>query len=213
MGQKVNPVGFRRGVYTTWDSRWFPRGTHSYAEYFFEDLKARELVRKRLSSAEISRVEIEKAGDGGLRMVIHSARPAVVIGKRGEDISSLRGVLAQSLGKKNVEISVQEVRHPELDARLIAQDIADQITRRVSYKGAMKKAATNAMRAGAQGVMIRVSGRLAGAEIARDEKIRVGSLPRHTLRADIDYGTAIAKTTYGIIGVKAWVCRGEYETL
>lgn len=209
MGQKVNPIGFRRGVYTTWDSRWFPRGSHSYAQYFFEDLKARAEVQKRLSSAEISRIEIEKTDDS-MRLIIHSARPAVVIGKRGEDIATLRSAIAQRFGKKNVEVSVQEVRQPELDARLIARDIKEQIERRVSYKRAMKKAATDAMRGGARGVMIRIAGRLAGAEIARDEKVRVGSLPRHTLRAKIDYGTDIAKTTYGIIGIKVWICSGEY---
>lgn len=212
MGQKVNPIGFRRGVYTAWDSRWFPRGPRSYAQYFFEDLAARELVNKRLSSAEISRIEIEKTDDS-MRLVIHSARPAVVIGKRGEDITTLRSVIMQAFGKKNIEVSVQEVRQPELDPRLIAQDIREQIERRVSYKRAMKKAATDAMRGGARGVMIRIAGRLAGAEIARDEKVRVGALPRHTLRAKIEYGTATAKTTYGMIGIKVWVCNGEYGSV
>jgi small subunit ribosomal protein S3 len=208
VGQKVNPVGFRRGVYTSWESRWFARGK-KYAQSFFEDLAVRDLIKKSLSSAEVSYVEIEKTEDS-VRIIIHSARPGQVIGKKGQDIESLRNALASLLNKK-VEVSVQEIRQPELDARLIAQDIAEQMQRRSSYKRAMKKAATEAMRAGARGIAIRVAGRLGGADIARDEKVSIGSLPRHTLRANIEYGTAVAYTTYGTTGVKVWVCRGEFS--
>lgn len=208
MGQKVNPIGFRRDVYTSWPSRWFARG-NKYAQSFFEDLSVRDLVKKHLSSAEVSQVEIEKTEDS-LRIIIHSARPGQVIGKKGQDIESLRNLFAKALNKK-VEVSVQEVRQPELDPRLIAQDIAEQMERRSSYKRAMKKAAADAMRAGARGIAIRVAGRLGGADIARDEKVSIGSLPRHTLRANIDYGTAVAYTTYGITGVKVWVCLGEFN--
>lgn len=213
MGQKVNPIGFRRGVYLPWLSRWFARNesrNESYAKLYREDIQIREFVRQHLSSAEISHVEIEKAGDS-VRVIIFSARPGIVIGRKGQDIDSLRTQLAQHIGKKSVEISVQEVRQPELNATLVAQSIAEQIERRVSYKRAMKKAASNAMRASARGCNIRVAGRLAGAEIARDEWIRLGVVPRHTLRADIDYGVALAHTTYGVIGVKVWICRGTYN--
>lgn len=209
MGQKVNPIGFRVGVYLPWDARWFAR-SENYAKLFFEDLEIRKFIKAHLSSAEISRIEIEKATDS-VRVVIHSARPGVVIGKRGQDIDSLRKALSHFLGKKSVEVSVQEVRQPALDARLLAKSIAEQIERRTSYKRAMKKEASDAMRAGAQGINIRVAGRLAGAEIARDEWLRLGRVPRHTLRADIDYGFVEAHTTYGIIGVKVWICRGEYN--
>lgn len=208
MGQKVNPRGFRTGVYRNWTSRWFARG--SYADMFFEDLKIKDYINKSLSSAEISEIEIEKAGDN-MRVVVHSARPGVVIGKKGQEIDSLRKELANLLGKKSVEVSVQEVKNPELTAILVAKSIAEQLVKRASFKKVMKKEAVTAMRAGAKGINIRVAGRLGGAEIARDEWIRVGSTPRHTLRSDIDYGFAEAKTTYGIIGVKVWICRGEYS--
>jgi len=209
VGQKVNPIGFRIGIYRKWNSRWFARWK-SYASMFFEDLKIREYVKKKLPGAEISHLEIEKAGDG-VRIVIHSARPGVVIGKKGQEIDSLRVALAKIIGKKSVEVSVQEIKKPELNAVLVAKNIAEQLERRASYKRAMKKEAGLVLRAGAKGVSIRVAGRLAGAEIARDEWFRAGSIPRHTLRSDIDYGFAEAKTTYGIIGVKVWICRGEYS--
>lgn len=208
MGQKVNPIGFRIGVYRKWNSRWFARG--SYAKMFFEDLKVKDYIKKHLSSAEVSHVEIEKAGDS-MRVIIHSARPGVVIGKKGQEIDTLRKELASQLNKKSVEVSVQEVKNPETNAVLAAQRIADALVGRASFKKVMKKEATSAMRAGAKGINIRVAGRLGGAEIARDEWIRVGSVPRHTLRADIDYGFAEALTTYGIIGVKVWICNGEYS--
>lgn len=209
MGQKVNPIGFRIGVYRPWDSRWFARG--SYAEMFFEDLKVKEYIKKLLPGAEIAKIEIEKSSDEDLRVVIHSARPGVVIGKGGKEIDALRKNLATRLGKKNVEVSVTEVKNAEVNAVLAAQRIAEALEGRASFKKVMKKEASAAMRAGARGINIRVAGRLGGAEIARDEWLRVGSVPRHTLRADIDYGFVEAKTTYGIIGVKVWICRGEYS--
>jgi small subunit ribosomal protein S3 len=208
VGQKVNPIGFRTGVYRAWNSRWFARD--SYAKSFFEDFAIRKFLEKQLGGAEIDRVEIEKTGDA-LKVVIHSARPGLVIGKKGQEIDFIRRKLAQMLGRDNVEVSVQEVQTPELSAPIVARSIADQLEKRASFKKVMKKAATSSLRSGAKGVKIRVAGRLAGAEIARDEWIRIGSTPLHTLRADIDYGFAEAKTTYGIIGVKVWICRGEFK--
>ncbi len=208
MGQKVHPIGFRLGIYRTWLARWFARD--SYGKLLMEDLKIRKYLEEKLKDAEISNIEIEKTGDN-VRVVIHSGRPGVVIGKKGQEIDTLKLVLAKMLGKSNVEVSVQEVKNPELDAMLVAKGIAEQLERRVSHKKAMKRATASSMRAGAKGIKIRCSGRLQGAEIARDEWERVGSTPLHTLRADIDYGLAEAKTTYGIIGVKVWICRGEYQ--
>jgi small subunit ribosomal protein S3 len=208
MGQKVNPVGFRTGIYRSWDSRWFARG--SYAKKFFEDLAIRKNLEQSFFGSEIERIEIEKTDDA-IRIVIHSARPGVIIGKRGQEIETLRKKLGALLNCGNVEVSVQEVKIPELSAPIVAKGIAEQLERRVSFKKVMKKAASEAMRAGAKGIKIRVSGCLGGADIARDEWIRVGSTPLHTLRADIDYSLAEAKTTYGIIGVKVWVCRGEFN--
>lgn len=208
MGQKVHPVAFRLGVYRTWDSRWFAR--KSYGKELMEDLLIRKYIQKTFENAEVSKVEIEKAGDG-VRVVIHSSRPGVVIGKKGAEIDASRTYLAKKLKKGAVEISVQEVKSPELDATLVAKDIAEQLVKRGSYKKAMKRAALSAMKAGARGVKICVSGRLNGAEIAREEITRVGAMPLHTLRADVDYGFAEAKTTYGIIGVKVWICRGEFQ--
>ena len=208
MGQKVHPVGFRLGVYRGWLARWFARD--SYGKMLMEDMKIRKYLDKRLKHAEVSRIEIEKAGDN-VRVVIFSGRPGVVIGRKGQEIDNLRAELGKLLGRKNVEVSVQEVKNPELDAILVAKGIADQLVRRVSYKKAMKRASASAMRAGAKGIKICCSGRLHGAEIARTEWLRVGSTPLHTLRSDIDYGLAEAKTTHGIIGVKVWICRGEYR--
>jgi len=208
VGQKVHPIGFRLGVYRSWLSRWFARG--SYGKLLLEDMAIRDYIGSRLKNAEISKVEIEKAGDN-IRVVIHSARPGVVIGKKGQEIDSLRIDLAKRLGKKNVEVSVQEVKSPELDAMLVAKSIAGQLERRISFKKAMKRASATAMRAGAKGIKICCAGRLNGAEIARTEWIRTGSTPLHTLRSDIDYGLVEAKTTYGMIGVKVWICRGEYQ--
>ena len=208
MGQKVHPIGFRLGVFRGWLGRWFARD--SYGKLLMEDLKTRKYLEKRLKNAEISRVEIEKAGDN-IRVIIFSGRPGVVIGKKGQEISNIREELSKLLGKKTIEVSVQEVKNPELDAMLVAKGIADQLERRVSYKKAMKRATATAMRAGAQGIKVCCSGRLHGAEIARTEWARVGSTPLHTLRSDIDYALAEAKTTYGIIGVKVWICRGEFQ--
>jgi len=208
VGQKVNPIGFRLGVYRGWFARWFARD--SYGKQLLEDLKIRKFLRSELDTAEVSRIDIEKAGDN-VRIIIHSGRPGMVIGKKGHGIDELKAKLSSMLEKKNIEISVQEVKTPELDAQLMAQGIASQIEKRVSHKKAMKRAAAAAMRAGANGVKICCAGRLHGAEIARSEWTRVGSVPLHTLRADIDYGFAEAKTTYGITGVKVWICRGEYK--
>jgi len=211
MGQKVNPIGFRVGIYRPHESRWFAR-RQNYAQLVFEDIKIRNYIEKRkdLAGAEIARVEIEKAGDS-LRVIIHAARPGVVIGKKGQEIDFLRRDLGRLLGRENVEVSVQEIPTPELDAVVVAKGIAEQLERRASFKKVMKKAATAAMKSGARGIKIRCAGRLGGAEIARDEWIRVGSTPLHTLRSDIDYGFIEALTTYGKIGVKVWICRGEYK--
>lgn len=175
-----------------------------------EDLKIRKYIDVNLSKAEVSSVEIERTGDN-VRVVIFSARPGIVIGKKGSEIEHLRKAFSNLLGKANVEVSVQEVAQPDLDATLVAKMIAEDLEKRGSYKKSMKKAATSTMKAGARGIKIRCAGRLAGAEIARDEWIRVGSTPLHTLRSDIDYGFAEALTTYGLIGVKVWICRGEYK--
>jgi small subunit ribosomal protein S3 len=209
MGQKVHPVGFRVGIYRDWASRWFARD--SYGKQVLEDVKIRNFLNKTLQDAEISKIEIEKAGDN-IRIVIFSGRPGMVIGKRGQEIESLRTHLSAMLGgKKNIEISVQEVKNPELDAVLVAKNIAEQLVGRTSFKKAMKRAAISAMRGGAKGIKICCAGRLQGAEIARTEWTRVGSVPLHTLRSDVDYGLAEAKTTYGIIGIKVWICKGEYQ--
>lgn len=208
MGQKVNPIGFRIGVYLPWQARWFAR-RNNYADLVLEDLKIRQYLEKALPGAEISFIEIERMGDN-IRAIIHSARPGIVIGRKGQEIDSLRKELSNLLGK-NVDVSVQEVKNPDLDATIVAKSIAEQIEKRAGFKKVMKRAAANAIRAGAKGIKIRCSGRLAGAEIARDEWIRVGSVPLHTLRADISYALIEAHTTYGRIGVKVWIDRGEYR--
>lgn len=210
MGQKVNPVGLRTGICFGWDSRWCVRDSKEYARLVAEDLRIRDFVKKNLKSAEIGRVEIERAGDA-VRVILHSARPGVVIGKKGQEIEALRQRIAKLVQSAHVEVSVQEVKKPELSAAIVAQGIADQLERRASFKKVAKKAAANALRAGAKGVKVRIAGRLGGAEIARDEWLRVGSVPLHTLRADIDYCLAEALTTYGIIGVKVWICKGEHN--
>ena len=211
MAQKVNPIGFRLGIYRGWDARWFARDV-SYGKQVIEDLKIRKFLLNSLENAEVARIEIEKAGDN-IRIIIHSGRPGYIIGKRGQEIETLRNQLATMLEKRNIELSVQEVARPELNATLIARNIAAQIVKRVSYKRAMKRAALAAMRSGAKGIKICCSGRLHGAEIARVEWTRIGSVPLQTLRSDIDYGFAQAKTTYGIIGVKVWICKGEYQNI
>lgn len=212
MGQKVNPIGFRVGVYRDWDAKWFPRDNRkgSYAKELHEDLKIRKYLNRVLESAEISRVEIEKTGDA-IRIIIHTGSPGRVIGKKGQEIDNLRREISKLLNIASVDISVEEVKNPEVDAVLVAKNIADQLVKRANFKKLMKKAAIAAMRGNAQGIKICCKGRLNGAEIARAEWTRMGSVPLHTLRANIGYGYARAKTTYGIIGVKVWICTGDYQ--
>jgi small subunit ribosomal protein S3 len=210
VGQKVNPVGFRVGVYRDWLAHWFAR--KSYGKNLLEDLSIRKYLNRVLDEAEVGKVEIEKAGDN-VKVVVHSARPGLVIGKKGQDIEQLRKDLSKLTGRKSVEVSVQEVKTPELDAIVVAKNIASQLEKRANFKLVMKKAASTAMKSGAKGIKIRCSGRLGGAEIAREEWTRIGAIPLHTLRSDIDYGFAQAKTTYGIIGVKVWICRGEFPVV
>ena len=206
MGQKINPIGLRLGVNRTWDSRWFAGGA-DYARLLHQDLKLREWLKERLAAAGVSRIIIERPHKK-CRITIYAARPGVVIGKKGADIEKLRkDISARTEGE--VHLNIIEVRKPETDAQLIAENIAQQLERRVAFRRAMKRSMQSAMRLGAKGVRINVSGRLGGAEIARMEWYREGRVPLHTLRADIDYGFYEAKTTYGIIGVKVWVFKGE----
>jgi len=205
MGQKVNPVGLRVGVNRTWDSRWY--GDKDYATMLHQDLRLRAYLMDRLVQAGVSRVVIERPTKKA-RISIHSARPGVIIGKKGADIEKLRTDLAKMTGSE-VHLNIIEIRKPELDAKLVAENIAQQLERRVAFRRAMKRAVQSAMRLGAGGIRINCSGRLGGAEIARMEWYREGRVPLHTLRADIDYGRATAKTTYGACGVKVWVFKGE----
>ena len=205
MGQKVNPVGLRLGINRTWDSRWF--AGREYSAYLHEDLRIREYLQRRLAQAGVSRVVIERPAKRA-RVTLHTARPGVVIGKKGADIEKLRSDLAKMTGGE-VSLNIVEIRKPEIDARLVAENIANQLERRVAFRRAMKRAVQNAMRLGAQGIRINCGGRLGGAEIARTEWYREGRVPLHTLRGDVDYGTATAKTTYGTCGVKVWVFKGE----
>ncbi|MBS0193127.1 MAG: 30S ribosomal protein S3 [Proteobacteria bacterium] len=206
MGHKVHPTGIRLGISKDWNSKWFAN-KRQYAEYLTADLKVREMLRKKLAQAGISKIVIERPAKTA-RVTIHSARPGVVIGKRGEDIEKLRSEVSAVMGVP-AHINVAEVRKPELDAQLVAESIAQQLERRIMFRRAMKRAVGNAMRLGALGIKVNVGGRLNGAEIARSEWYREGRVPLHTLRADIDYGFAEARTTYGVIGVKVWVYRGE----
>ena len=206
MGHKVNPVGIRLGIAKDWNSKWFAN-KREYAEYLGADLKVRELLKKKLAQAGISKILIERPAKTA-RVTIHTARPGVVIGKKGEDIEKLRKEVSAVMGVP-AHINVSEVRKPELDAQLVAESIAQQLERRIMFRRAMKRSVQNAMRLGALGIKVNVAGRLNGAEIARSEWYREGRVPLHTLRADIDYGFAEAKTTYGIIGVKVWVYKGE----
>jgi small subunit ribosomal protein S3 len=205
MGQKVNPIGFRIGINRTWDSRWF--ADDDYARLLHEDLKLRKYLNERLVQAGVSRIVIERPAKKA-RVAIYTARPGVVIGKKGADIEKLRSDLAR-MTKSEVNLNIVEIRKPEIDAKLVAENIAQQLERRVAFRRAMKRAVQSAMRLGAQGIRINCSGRLGGAEIARVEWYREGRVPLHTLRADIDYGHATAKTTYGTCGVKVWVFKGE----
>ena len=205
MGQKVNPIGLRVGINRTWDSRWF--ADEGYARLLHEDLRLRKYLREKLVQAGVSRVVIERPAKKA-RITIHTARPGVVIGKKGADIEVLRKELGKMTGGE-VHLNIVEIRKPELEAQLVAESIAQQLERRVSFRRAMKRAVQSAMRLGAQGIRINCSGRLGGAEIARMEWYREGRVPLHTLRADIDYGIGTAKTTYGTCGIKVWVFKGE----
>lgn len=206
MGQKVHPVGIRLGIIKDWSSRWYV-DSKNYADTLCADLRVRHFLEKKFAQAAISSIEIERPARSA-RIIIRAARPGVIIGKSGKDIDSLRRTLNQMLGVP-VQISIEEVRKSELDARLVAESIASQLEKRVSFRRAMKRAVSGSMRAGAEGIKICVSGRLGGAEIARTEWARQGRIPLHTFRADISYGLVEAKTTYGIIGVKVWICRGD----
>jgi small subunit ribosomal protein S3 len=206
MGQKVNPIGLRLGINRTWDSRWYADGK-SYSALLNEDLALRKFLQERLAGAGVSRIVIERPAKKA-RITIHSARPGVVIGKKGADIEKLRSDLAARTGSE-VSLNIVEVRKPEVDAALVAENIAQQLERRVGFRRAMKRAVQNAMRLGAEGVRVMCAGRLGGAEIARTEQYHEGKVPLHTLRADVQYGTATARTTYGTCGVKVWVYRGD----
>ena len=206
MGQKINPVGFRLSVLKNWSSRWYAN-TRNFPAMLNEDIKVRDFLKKRLGHAAVSRIIIERPAKNA-RITIHSARPGVVIGKKGEDIEKLRKEVSTVMGVP-AHINVAEVRKPEIDAQLVAESIAQQLERRIMFRRAMKRAVGNAMRLGALGIKVNVGGRLNGAEIARSEWYREGRVPLHTLRADIDYGFAEAKTQYGIIGIKVWVYKGE----
>ncbi|MDH5547162.1 MAG: 30S ribosomal protein S3 [Gammaproteobacteria bacterium] len=206
MGQKVHPTGIRLGIVTDWNSKWFAE-TKDYADNLINDIQVREFLKNKLKHASVSKIIIERPAKNA-RITIHSARPGIVIGKKGEDIEKLRAEVSKMMGIP-VHINIEEVRKPELDAQLVAESVAQQLEKRIMFRRAMKRAVTNAMRLGAQGVRINVSGRLNGAEIARAEWYREGRVPLHTLRADIDYGFAEALTTYGIIGVKVWIFKGE----
>jgi small subunit ribosomal protein S3 len=209
MGQKVHPTGFRLGISTDWTSKWYAEG-RDYAKFLNSDLEIRKYLKEKLSAASVSRIQIDRPARAAF-VVIHTARPGIVIGKKGEDVEALRKEIAKrmELNINNVKINIEEIRKPEIDAQLVAESVAQQLERRIMFRRAMKRAVSNAMRLGALGVKINVAGRLNGAEIARTEWYREGRVPLHTLRADIDYGTAEAATTYGIIGIKTWIFKGE----
>jgi small subunit ribosomal protein S3 len=206
MGQKIHPIGFRLAVTKNWSSKWYAN-SRKFPTMLLEDIKVREFLKKKLAHAMVSRIVIERPARNA-KITVYSARPGIVIGKKGEDIESLRSTLQKMMGVP-VHVNIEEVRKPELDAQLIADNIAAQLEKRIMFRRAMKRAMTNAMRLGAQGIKIMSAGRLNGIEIARTEWYREGRVPLHTLRADIDYGFAEAKTTYGVIGIKVWVFKGE----
>jgi small subunit ribosomal protein S3 len=206
MGQKVNPYGFRLGVTTDWKSRWFT--DREYTDYLIEDWRIRDYLMTQLPHAAISRVEVERTRDR-LRVDVHTARPGIVIGRRGSEADRLRAGLAKITGNNRIQLNIQEIKQPELDAALIAQGVADQLAGRVNFRRAMKRAVQNAQKAGVPGIRVQCSGRLNGAEMSRTEWYREGRVPLHTLRADIDYGFREAKTTYGRIGVKVWIYKGD----
>lgn len=209
MGQKVNPVGFRIGITRTWDSRWYTK--RDYASLLHEDIRLRRFLKEKLYNAGIARIEIERAANK-VKLNVHTARPGIVIGKKGAGVESLKAEV-QKLSRHEVFLNIIEVKKPEANAVLIAESVASQLEKRVAFRRAMKKCMTSAFKQGIKGIKIRVSGRLGGAEIARTEWYSEDSVPLHTLRANIDYGTAEARTTYGVIGVKAWVYHGEAATL
>ena len=209
MGQKVHPIGIRLGITKEWSSTWYA-DSQNYADYVYQDYKIRSFLKTKLKDASVSRIQIDRPAKRA-SITIHTARPGIVIGKKGEDIEKLRIEVAKLLGMvlPDVRLNISEIRKPELDALLVAEGIAQQLERRVQFRRAMRRAVTNTMRVGAGGIKVKVAGRLNGAEIARSEWYREGRVPLHTFRADIDYGLAEANTTYGIIGVKVWVFRGE----
>ena len=209
MGQKVHPTGIRLGIVKDWTSKWYA-DSKGFADYISADHEIRAYIKKKLKDASVSKITIERPANK-VNITIHTARPGIVIGKKGEDIEKLRSEVSKMIGMaiQDVRININEVRKPELDAQLVAEGIAQQLERRVMFRRAMKRAVTNTMRVGAEGIKVKVGGRLNGAEIARSEWYREGRVPLHTLRADIDYGTAEAHTTYGVIGVKVWIFKGE----
>lgn len=205
MGQKVNPIGFRLGIIKDWNSRWYAE--KDYSKLLHEDIKIRKFLKDKLYHAGVAKIDIERTSDS-VKAIVHTAKPGIVIGKRGAEIDILKKDIAKLVGKE-VAIDIQEVRKPDLDAQLVAENVAMQLERRVTFRRAMKRAVTTSLKMGAKGVKIRCAGRLGGSEIARAEWYREGRVPLHTMRADIDYGFAEAKTTYGIIGVKTWIFKGE----
>jgi small subunit ribosomal protein S3 len=206
MGQKVHPTGIRLGIVKDWTSKWYA-DSKKYADFLNLDLETRDFIKQRLKHASVSRIQIERPASNAV-ITIHTARPGIVIGKKGEDIEKLRGEIAGRMGMP-VHVNIEEIRKPEVEAQLVAESVAQQLERRIMFRRAMKRAVGNAMRLGAEGIKIMVAGRLNGAEIARTEWYREGRVPLHTLRADIDYGFTEANTTYGVIGVKVWVFKGE----
>lgn len=209
MGQKTHPIGFRVGVTKTWDSRWYSK--RDYAKLLHEDLKLRALLKERLFSAGIAKIEIERYANK-VKVNVHTARPGIVIGKKGAGVEQLKGDI-QKLSKNEILLNIIEVKNPEANATLVAESVASQLAKRVAFRRAMKKCMTSAFKQGVKGIKIQVAGRLGGAEIARTEWYSEDSVPLHTLRANIDYGTAEASTTYGLIGVKTWIYHGEGQTL
>lgn len=208
MGQKVNPIGIRLGITKDWTAKWYAN-SRDYSDFLNADLKIRDYLRAKLSRASVSRIQIDRPARNA-RIAIHSARPGVIIGKKGGEVDELRNHIAKMV-KMPVHITIEEIRKPEMDAHLVAQNVAQQLERRIMFRRAMKRAVQTTMKCGAYGVRINVSGRLGGAEIARTEWYREGRVPLHTFRADIDYGTARANTTYGVIGVKVWIFKGEVQ--
>ena len=206
MGQKVHPTGIRLGIVKDWNSKWYA-DSKDFGNFLHNDLEVRDFLKKKLAHASVSRIEIERPARNA-RITIHTARPGIVIGKKGEDIDRLRNEVSKLMGIP-VHINIEEIRKPELDAQLVAESVAQQLEKRIMFRRAMKRSVTNTMRLGAQGIKINIAGRLNGAEIARTEWYREGRVPLHTLRADVDYGFAEARTTYGIIGVKVWIFKGE----